>query len=108
MSNLPVHVDGFGPSRQLARPSRKQRKTAVAIFNHGLQTRYLAECEMQDAHALSEVVQTALELELANLDYGLQLAAGSAAKAELVARKIELQSRLNNARIVQHFGGWGQ
>ncbi len=108
MGNLPARMDELRTSNQLVRSSRKQRKTALAIFDHGLQARYLAECEMQDAHALADVVQTALELELSNLDYGLQLAQGSAAKAELVARKIELQARINNARIAQRFGVWGQ
>ena len=108
MSNLPARIDDVRASRQLARPSRKQRKTALAIFDHGLQARYLAECEMQDAHALADVVETALELELSTLDHGLQLTQGSAAKAELVARKIELLASINNARIAQRFGGWGQ
>jgi hypothetical protein len=102
-SNLPVRIDPYS-SRHLTRAIKKQRRTELAIFEHGLQARYMAECERIDAQALSDVVRTALEEEISNLDWGLRQAAGSAAKAELVARKIAMQSRLNDARIMRNFG----
>jgi hypothetical protein len=106
MSRLPARLTDDGlPSRQLARAVQAQRCTELAVFEHSLEARYVAECERIDAQALSDVVRTALEEEITNLDWGLEQAAGSAAKTELVARKSVLQSKLNDARIARRFGG---
>jgi hypothetical protein len=104
MSNLPVPWEGNQSSRQIAQAAKAQRRTELAVFDYHLKARYQAECERIDAQALSDVVRTALEEEIANLDFGLELAAGSPAKAELVARKIALQARINSARINRRFG----
>jgi hypothetical protein len=104
MSNLPVPWEGNQSSRQLARAVRAQSRTELAVFEYSLDARYRAECERLDAQALSDVVRTALEEEMANLDFGLELAAGSPAKMELVARKIALQAKINNSRIARRFG----
>lgn len=105
MDNLPVlRADNSRPPRQLARAVAAQRRTELAIFEHNLEARYVAECERIDAQALSDVIHTSLEEEFSILDWGMEQAAGSAAKAELVARKSVMQSKLNNARIVRHFG----
>lgn len=106
MSHLPRRLgDPFGNERQAAKAARAQERTELAIFEHHLQIRYLAECDFLDAQAVADVTKNALEGELANMDWGLEQAAGSPAKAELVARHVALQSRLNNARIGRHFGG---
>jgi len=39
------------------------------------------------------------------LDWGIQEAAGSRAKAELVSRMVSLQSKIDSARIARRFGG---
>lgn len=105
MSNLPVPWEGGRPSRQLVRAAKARSRTELAIYRHALQTHYVSECERQDAQALGEVVKTSLEEELSNLDWGLEQAAGSAAKAELVSRKIAMQSKINSDRITRRFGG---
>ncbi len=106
MNRLPARLTDDGlPPRQLARAIQHQRRTELAVFDHHLEARYLADCEEIDAHALSEVINTALELEIGNLDTGLALAAGSPAKSELVARKIAMQSKINDRRISARFGG---
>lgn len=105
MSQLPVLLSDQEQSPdQLIRAVTAQRDTELAVYEHHLATRYVAECERIDAQALSDVVRTALEEELAVLDWGLAQAAGSAAKTELVSRKVDLQSRLNSARIARRFG----
>jgi hypothetical protein len=105
MSNLPVPWEGGRPSRQLVRAAKAQRRTDLAIFRHTLDVRYVTECERLDAQALSDVVRTSLEEEISNLDWGLEQARGSAAKAELVSRKIAMQSKINSDRIARRFGG---
>ena len=104
MNNLPVPWEGPRPSRQLVRAAKAQSRTELDIFRHALNARYVSECERHDAHALSDVVRTALEEEIGNLDWGLEQAAGSAAKAELVSRKIAMQAKINSDRISRRFG----
>lgn len=106
MSNLPVRLpDARGYSRQLARATKAQEQTELAIFQHSLESRYLAEIDAIDSQAIADVAKTALEEELSVLDWGLEQAAGSAAKAELVSRLVSLQSKIDAGRIARRFGG---
>jgi hypothetical protein len=105
MSNLPVPWEGTRPSRQLVRAAKARSRTELAIYRHALEVHYVTECERHDAQALSDVVRTSLEEEFCNLDWGLEQAGGSAAKVELVARKVAIQSKINSDRIYRHFGG---
>jgi hypothetical protein len=107
MSRLPIRrADPYEPSpRQVDQAVRALRNTELAIFRHGLTARYQAEADRLDAQAGAEALQASLAEELNLLDYGLRRAGGSAAKAELVARKVELLSSINNRRINRRFGG---
>ena len=105
MSNLPIPWEGGRPSRQLAQATRAQEQTELEIFRHGLAARFHAECDRQDSQALSDVMTTALDEELGLLRYGLDKAAGSAAAAELVSRKVAQFSEINSRRIGRRFGG---
>lgn len=89
---------------QAARAGRALRRAEVAVFEHGLQAASRAAMDRHDAQATADAVQASLEEELALLDYGLHRANGSAAKTELVARKVQLLSALNDRRITRHFG----
>jgi hypothetical protein len=79
-------------------------RTELAIFEHGLEARYLAECDRLDAQAIADVTREAIEQEVGVLDDGLELAKGSVAKAELVARLVSLQANIDNRRIARRFG----
>ncbi len=106
MSQLPIHLTDDAPSsRQLTRAVQAQQEAELAVFEHHLKVRYLAECDRIDSRTLADVVEAALESEIAVCDWGLAQAAGSPAKAELVFRKVALLSQLNNARIARNFGG---
>jgi hypothetical protein len=106
MPNLPARLlIETGGSRQVAKAVQAQERTELAIFEHHLQARYLAEVERIDIEALGDVVKAALDEELATLGYGLELATGSPAKAELVSRLVSLQSKIDGARIARRFGG---
>ncbi|MBS1883592.1 MAG: hypothetical protein JSS97_11630 [Actinobacteria bacterium] len=108
MSQLPIHLTNNGPfSRQLARAVEAKQQTELAIFEHYLKTRYLVECTRIDSEALSEIGRTTLKEEIDDFDSGVRQAAGSAAKAELVARKTVMQSKINNALISRRFGSEG-
>ena len=106
MSLLPaVRDDGVGLTpRQLARATRAQRSTELQIFEHGLAARYKAEADRIDSQALSDAARAALEEELDLLDYGLSRANGSAARLELVSRKVNILSTANNSRLIRRFG----
>jgi hypothetical protein len=106
MSEFPARRPDPGrPSRQLARAAEALRRTELAIFQHGLEARYLAEIDRIDSQAVADVVRAALEEELSVLDWGLERADGSAAKAEIVARKVTIQASIDSTRIVRRFGG---
>lgn len=106
MSELPARRPAeAGYSRQVGRAVQAQERTELAVFEHHLQARYLAEVERIDAEALGDVVKTALDEELGVMDYGLEQAAGSPAKAELVSRLVSMQSKIDGARIARRFGG---
>ena len=104
MSDLPAPWQRR-PTRQLDRATRAQEGTELAIFDHHLATEYQAACDRIDSAAIADVTKSALENELAVLDWGLEQAAGSPAKAELVSRMVGLQSKIDSARIARRFGG---
>lgn len=103
MTDLPIPWDGQ-PSRQLTQATRAQEQAELEIFWHTLTARFQAECDRADSEALSDVLTTALDEELGLLRYGLDKAAGSAAAAELVSRKVAEFSELNSRRINRRFG----
>lgn len=97
-------TDDVSP-RQAQVAARAQRSTELAVFRHGLGARLRAECDRIDSQAAGDALRAALDEELDLLDYGLGRANGSLAKAELVARKVELFASMNNRRVAQRFGG---
>jgi len=106
MSNLPVRLSDLpGNPRQVKKAIEAQEQTELAVYEHHLAARYLAEVDRIDGEALAEVVKASLDEELSLLDWGLSEAAGSPAKVELVSRKVSLLSDGNSRRIVRHFGG---
>lgn len=104
MSKLPaLRSSDHLPDRQLSRAAAARSKTELSVYHHFLEVHYLSACDQIDSEALSDVVRTALNEELTLLDEGMQKAAGHAAKAELVSRKVSMQSALNNRRIERRF-----
>jgi hypothetical protein len=103
--HLPARIPRAGHSRQLAWATRAQERTELAIYEHTLEARYLAEIDQIDSQAIADVTRESIGQELSTLSYGLELAQGSAAKAELVSRLVNLQSALDNRRIARRFGG---
>lgn len=89
---------------QTAQATRYQRKAEIAAFRHGLEAAVRAEFDRQDGQAAADAIQASLEEELDLLDYGLHRANGSAAKTELVARKVQQLASINDRRISRRFG----
>lgn len=100
----PRGVDPGRPSRDLIRAADARQRTELEVFRYGLQARARAEMDRIDTQALSDVLRCSLDEEVALLDWGIAQANGSAAKAELVARKVAMQSGINNSRIARRFG----
>jgi hypothetical protein len=102
MSYLPVLSES---PRQAARASRALAKANTRVVCHGINAQAKAEEDRQDTQAVADALRTALDEELALLRDGLALAGQSHAAIELVARKVELLSSIDNRRITKHFGG---
>lgn len=98
-------------TNQVALTAKQQKQAVQAgqqahldVYNHGLQMAIAREIDRIDTFALSDVITTAAEEECRFLDFGLHLADGSPIKLELLARKLQLLSNINNQRIAQRFG----
>lgn len=106
MSYLPVSSKPVGAlsPRQVARASRAQAKTELAVFRHALATRAQSEIDRLDSQAVADASRAALEEEMDLLDYGMSRAGQSAARVELVARHVEQLATINNRRITRRFG----
>jgi hypothetical protein len=89
---------------QSAQAARTVRRSELAAFRHGLGAAVQAECDRQDTQAVADACSTALDAELDLLDWGMHRAGNSAAKAELVARKVSRLAAINDSRITRRFG----
>jgi uncharacterized protein YqeY len=105
MSNLPARWESARAAHQHGRALVAQERTELAIFEHNLEARYLAECDRIDSAAIADVTKGALEEEMSVLDWGLAQTGGSQAKAELVSRMVAQQSKIDMGRIARRFGG---
>lgn len=103
MSQLPNRRPDDGRLSQLVEATSAQQRTELAIHQHHLLARYFAECERIDIEARADVARTGLEEELNLLAWGMEQATGPAA-AELVSRKVDLLSRMDNT----HFARFGR
>jgi hypothetical protein len=107
MSKLPAirRPPGASPIELVRTAALSQRQTTLAIFEHHQAARFVSECLQADTEARADVVRTALAEELSLLDWGMQQATGSGAKAELVSSKVSLLRDMNNQLIRRGFGG---
>lgn len=103
MSLLPEPLSDR-PRREVALADRAQRRSELTVFKHALNAYADAERDRLDSQSTADAFQAALQAELDLLDYGLRRAGGSAAKVELVARKVEMLSSANNRRLGRRFG----
>lgn len=108
MSMLPALLDDEArllSSRQLTKAKRAQASTELAVFNHGLEARALAEIDRLDSEAVADASRAALGEEMRFVDDGLGRAGQSATNAMLVARHVEHIVTINERRITRRFGG---
>lgn len=87
-----------------ARAAWLQRRVEFEVFRHGLLAAAGEECDRQDREAAAEAVTGALDAELKLLDWGMHRANGSAAKAELVARRVNHFVGINDTRLTKNYG----
>lgn len=105
MSNLPARLPEVGrPSRALIRAAKATQRTELAIYEHDLDVRLQVERDRIDSQAIADVTRTALQEEMAVLDWGLERTGHSPAKRELVSRMVAQQSRIDINRIDRRFG----
>ncbi len=104
MTRLPARRDNRGTDRRLTAAIKASAQTELAIYEHHLAARYKAECQRIDTEALTDVVRCALEEEMRLLDWGLEKANGSPAKAQMVAEKVAMLSKIDSDQIARRFG----
>lgn len=104
MSLVPTTTSGGTSPYRTAQANRLQRRAELTVFNRSVEAAVETEIDRIDSQVIADVITTATEEELRFLDYGLTMAGNSAAKAELVARKANLLSSINNSRIARRFG----
>ena len=107
MSLLPALLnDDTGLNRrQVEKARRAQAATGLHLFGYTLETHTLAEMDRLDSQAAGDASRAALDEEIDLLEHGLARAGGSAAKAELAARRVERLANINDRRITRRFGG---
>jgi hypothetical protein len=99
-----VHVDDDSGWLTSRRAVARGRRTQLAVLSHGLDAQAQADMDRQDTQAVADALRTSMDEELALLRDGLAQAGQSAAAIELVARKVELLSSIDNRRIARRFG----
>ena len=105
MSLLPdIRMDDTRRSLQVIRAERAERRAEERAFQEVLKIRHRSMIDQLESQAVGDAIRIALDEELNLLGYGLLRANGSMAKAELVARKVEMLSLINDRRISRHFG----
>jgi len=87
-----------------AQVARTERRAELEVYRHSVAVAVAVEIDRIDSQGIADVITTATEEELNFLDYGMARANGSGAKAELVARKANMLSAINNTRIARRFG----
>jgi hypothetical protein len=87
-----------------AKAAKLQRRTEFEVFRHGLQAAATSMCDQQDGQATADAIRASLDEELDLLEWGLHRANGSAAKTELVARKVNQLACINDNRLNRNFG----
>lgn len=88
----------------VSKAARLQRRVEFQVFRHGLLAAARAECDRQDGQAVADAVRASLDEELNLLDWGMWKADGSAAKAELVARRVNQLAGINDTRLTRTYG----
>lgn len=103
---LPTRVIDNHPAVATPRPwpTLATRRAERGLERYALRQTVAVEKARVDTRAVAAVVTTSLEEEFITYDYGMFLANGSAGKQELLARKLEMMSQLNNQLILRRFG----
>lgn len=86
------------------RGRKARNSTSLEVYCHGIGSAGRTQIAQQQLQAVKDVMKMALGNELEFLDEGLESANGSAAKAELVARKVSQFVSLDERIIAQNFG----
>jgi hypothetical protein len=86
-----------------ARAARTARRAELDMFEHRVEAAVRRDFDIADTEALADALGVATDEELAFLREFRAKANGSEAAMELVARKIEIFSTINNRRIARRF-----
>jgi hypothetical protein len=106
--SLPVlfgsNLGGYSP-RAVEKVRKAEEDMEVSVRGHELRARELAEIQMSYSRAAADATRVDIEEEIDILKKGLELAKGSAAATEIVARKLNELSSADSNRFRRIFGG---
>jgi hypothetical protein len=91
------------PSEVNPKALRAHTRAKLEVFYHDLAQHVRSQKDQIDTMALGDALRCSLREEMDLLDEGLDLANGSQAKLEILAPKLALFARKNNARIDRRF-----
>lgn len=101
----PVSFDGGRQSsRQIARADQARQAGELQIFQHGVDAGVLGAFDQIDTQTTADAVEYALGEEINLLERGVLRAGNSRAALELVLRKVQLFTLINDGRLTRRFG----
>jgi hypothetical protein len=106
MSNLPDLPDNNRARNNtiiVARAARTARRAELEMFEHRVHAAVRRDKDIADSESLADALSVATDEELSFLREFRAKANGSEAATELVARKLEIFSTINNRRISRRF-----
>ena len=106
MTNLPDLPDNYRSRNNtiiVARAARTARRGELEMFEHRVHAAVLRDKDIADSQSLADALSVATDEELNFLREFRAKADGSEAAMELVARKLEIFSTINNRRISRRF-----
>ena len=104
MANLPDRLtQGLEPVRT-ARGAALERRAESQVLRHGLRAWVRTQTDQIDSQTVRDAIEAAFDEEVDFYDHGMSRAKGSLTKQELLARKLEMLSRIDNRRITRRFG----
>lgn len=103
LPQVPIRGPGAVTPRQQKKLTKFIQGAEIEVFEHRVQAAVLAEKDIADSEALSDAVGVSLDEEFSILREFQAKAGNSAAKLELLGRKVEIMSTINNRRITRRF-----
>lgn len=102
--NVPDRLTEALDPLRTARAAALERRADGEVLRYALRAWVVTQKDQIDSQTLRDAVEAAFDEEIDFYDHGMARANGSMTKQELLARKLEILSQLDNRRISRRFG----